>query len=163
MELFVVKSLVGGIVIAKVPNENRTFKWKGIDARVKINYEDLEKIVYDADARRLFEKGLIWIEDKDCRVKLGLEEDDGMSNLEKLVYDKKQIMALLYADTFKVFKDKVAQLSDGSKELMIQVAIDTPKQLDYDKSDFIRNTFSIDVENIRRMKREEAAEKNKEG
>ena len=163
MEMFVVKSLVGGKVVAKVPNENRTFRWKGIDSRVKISFDDLEKMVYDSDAKRLFEKGLLFIEDKACRIQLGLEEDDGTSNLEKLVYDKKQIITLLFADSFKTFKEKVEQLSEGSKELMVQVAIDNPKQLDYDKSDFIRKTLSIDIENIRRMKREEAAEKNKEG
>lgn len=163
MEMFVVRSLIGGKVVAKVPNENKIFRWKGIDSRVKIDYEDLEKMAYDSDARKLFEKGLIFVEDKACRIRLGLEEDDGTSNLEKLVYDKKQIITLLFADSFKDFKDKVSKLSDGSKELMVQVAIENPKQLDYDKSDFIRNTFSIDIESVKRMKREEAAEKNKEG
>lgn len=163
MELVVVKSLVGGIVVAKVPNENRIFEWKGQDSRVKVSFDDLEKMIYDADTRRIFETGLLWVDDKSVRIRLGLEEEDGTSNLEKLIYDKKQTLALLYADSFKTFKEKVDNLSDGSKELMIQVAIETPKHLDVDKSDFIRKTFSVDVEKIQRMKREEAAEKNKEG
>ena len=163
MELVVVKSLVGGIVVAKVPNENRIFEWKGQDSRVKVSFDDLEKMIYDADTRRIFETGLLWVDDKSVRIRLGLEEEDGTSNLEKLIYDKKQTLALLYADSFKTFKEKVDNLSDGSKELMIQVAIETPKHLDVDKSDFIRNTFSIDIESVKRMKREEAAEKNKEG
>ena len=163
MELFVVKSLVGGIVVAKIPNENRIFEWKGEGARVKVNYDDLEKLIYDADSRRIFETGLLWVDDKDCRIKLGLEESDGTSNFEKLIYDKKQILVLLYADTFKAFKEKVSKFSEGSKELLVQIAIETPKSLDVDKSDFIRKTFSVDVEKIQRMRREEAAEKNKEG
>ena len=163
MELVVVKSLVSGIVVAKVPNENRIFEWKGEGSRVKVSFDDLEKMIYDADARRIFETGLLWIDEKEYRVKLGLEEDDGTSNLEKLIYDKKQIVALLYCDSFKVFKEKVEKLSEGSKEMMIQTAIETPKQLDFDKSDFIRKTFSVDIESIQRARREEAAEKNKEG
>lgn len=163
MEMFVVKNLVGGIVVIKVPNENRIFELKGLDSRVKINYDDLEKMVYDADSRRIFETGLAWIEDKDCRIRLGLEEEDGTANFEKLILDKKQIISLLYAESFKTFKEKLDQLSEGSKELLISVAIENPKQLDYEKSDIIRKKFLIDVEGIKRMKREEEAEKTKEG
>lgn len=161
MELFSVKNIIGGIVVAKVPNENRIFQWKGYDSIVKVNFEDLERMIYDADTRRIFDTGLLWIEDKACRIRLGLEEEDGTTNFSSLIYDKKQIISLLFADSFKVFQEKVVQLSDGSKELMIQVALDNPKPLDIEKSDYIRKNYFVDIEAIRRERREAAIEEKK--
>lgn len=160
MEHYVVKKLIKGTVFYKVPGENRERTWKGDDARLKIPFTELEVCVYDPDVKKLFEKGYLYIEDKDCRIALGLEDADETTNANnKLVYDKNKIVPLLYDDSFLAFKKKVENLADGSLEIMIQTAIESGKQLSFEKSDYIRKKFHVDVEAIQRAKREEQTTK----
>ena len=74
-------------------------------------------------------------------------------NENKLVYEEPQIKQLLYVDSFEAFKAKLEKLAEGSLEIMLQTAIQSGKQLTFEKSDFLRNKFHIDIEAIQRAKR----------
>lgn len=161
---YVVRKLVSGIVVYQIPGESRERKWKGKDARIRIPFEELEKCVYDGDVRKLFERGYLFIEDKECRVALELEEPDPtISNNAKLILTPDKVNLLLYEDDFKDFKSKTESLSDGSLELLLEIAIGGEKQISVDKSDYIRRNFHIDIEKLQRDKRDEKLIKNKEG
>lgn len=158
MEHYYVKKLIGGTVFYFVPGTTRQRSWRGKNARLKIPFDELEQCVYDPEVRELFERGYLFIEDKECRVMLDLESGE---NENKLVYEEPQIKQLLYVDSFEAFKAKLEKLAEGSLEIMLQTAIQSGKQLTFEKSDFLRNKFHIDIEAIQRAKREEA--NNKEG
>jgi len=156
MESFVVRKLASGIVSYRIPGKLIARKWKGDNARVKVPYEELEDCVFDPNIRTLFEKGYLYIEDKEARVRLQLEEPDPSIQSEtKLVLTKEQINDLLYKDTFYNFKKKVEKLADETKELLIEVAIQGAKHAGVEKYDYIRKNFYVDVEKIQRERREE--------
>lgn len=158
MENYIVKKLVSGTVGYVVPGETRTRMWKNADARQRVPFDELEKCAFDADARRLFERGYLFIEDKDCRIKLGYEDEDPTLNVDnKLILDSAQINTLLYIESFEAFKKKVEKLAEGSIELLIETAITTSKQLTVEKSDFIRRKYHVDVDKIHRDKRDEGS------
>lgn len=152
MEHYFVKKLVGGTVFYFVPGTTRQRSWVGKDARLKIPFDELEQCAYDPAVRTLFERGYLFIEDKECRVMLDLESGE---NENKLVYQDSQLEQLLYTDSFEAFKVKIDKLAEGSLENMIRMAIESNKQLTFDKSDFIRKNYHVDVEAIQRARRED--------
>jgi len=161
---YVVKKLVGGTVFYQVPGEMKERTWKGDDARQVVPFVELEKCVYDPSTKSLFERGFLYIEDKKCRIALGLEaEDPTVINETKLIYTKEQMSPLLYEVNFEEFKRTVERLAEGSLELMFQAAINGQKQLATNKSDYLRKKFHIDVEKIQREKRDELEASKKEG
>jgi len=160
MENYVVRKMVSGIVFYRVPGETRERVWKGENARQKVPFDELEKCIYDPDTKNLFDRGYLYIEDKNCRIKLELEEEDPeMYNEKKIVLDKNQILGLLYVTEFTEFVEKMKNMSDGTLEILIETTINTPKQLTIEKSDYIRKNYHVDVEKIQREKRDEKTSK----
>lgn len=156
MESYIVKKLVEGAVFYKVPGENKERTWKGDNSRLRIPFQELEDCMYDGAIRELFENGYLYVEDKDCRIALGLElEDDSLSNESRLVLEKDKLEKLLYEDSFEDFKSKVSKLGRGSLEVFISLAVNSPKQIAFEKSEYIRKTFHVDVVMIQRQAGEE--------
>ncbi|MCK9482524.1 MAG: hypothetical protein M0R38_12350 [Bacteroidia bacterium] len=162
MESYIVKKLITGNVGYIIPGENRSRMWKdtgkkGVETRQRVPYEELEKVSFDADARRLFERGYLIIEDRECRIKLGFEDaDPELEKQNQLILDRSQIETLLYIESYEAFKKKIEKMADGSKEILIEVAVNNDKkQLSVEKSDYIRKVFHVDVEKIQRDIRDE--------
>ena len=160
MESYIVKKLTAGTVFYKVPGENKERTWKGDNARLRIPFQELEDCMFDGAIRRLFAEGNLYIEDKECRIKLGLEaEDPTLENDIPLVLDASELEKILYTDSVPTFKKKMEKLGGGSLEVLFSIAINSKKQLPVAKSDYLRKKYFIDVDMIQRQKREDTVEK----
>jgi hypothetical protein len=161
---YIVRQMVNGIVFYVIPGEVRERTWPKKDSRHRVPFEELEKCVFDPRTKSLFERGFLFIEDKDCRIQLGLEQPDPtLVNENKLILEKDDIVALLYDNDFKVFKDKVEKLAEGSIEILLETAVNSNKQLSIDKSEYIREKYHIDIVMIQRQRREDEKSVTKEG
>lgn len=160
---YYVKKLVNWGVSYTVPGESRVRKWKGVNARIRIPFDELEKCIFDEDVRTLFESGFLYVEDKEARIQFGLESGDDESNDTKLVLDKEKINDLLYKDDVETFEKRMKNLASATEELVLQVALASELPLNYQKSDYIRRNYKLDIEKIQRDRRDtEAQEKNQE-
>ncbi len=156
MDYYFVKKLVSGIVTYNAPGKMVARVWKGPDARQRIPFDELEECVYDPAIRTLFDRGYLIIEDKDIRVKLGMEEEDSeVNNNNQLILTRDQIKHTLYEDSMAAFQKKCDQLAPGSKELLIEIALNDEKQASVDKYDYIRKNYFVDVEGLRKQMRDE--------
>jgi hypothetical protein len=155
----VVSKLNDGVV-SYVNAKGLKRKWKGVNAKVAIPYEELEDCMLDGNNRNLFDHGYLYVEDKQVRIKLGLEsEDPTVDSGLKRVYNKKQIIDLLYKTAnIEDFKREVKNLAAASKDLLIAVAQDEKEHAGYDKYEYINKLFNVDIEQLRKNKREEAKE-----
>lgn len=159
---YFVTNLIGGTVFYIVPGETRERTWKGKDSKQRVPFEELENCVYDPEVKALFERGYLYIDDKSCRIELGLESGDPeVQTGLKTILTQKELESLLYTKAYKEFESQLANLADGSIELLIQLAVSSTKQISIDKSDYIRKNFHVDLETLHRARREE--EKAKEG
>jgi len=155
MESYFVKKLSNGTVSYRAPGKLNARRWKGKEARLKIPYEELEEAVNDPAIRTLFDKGHLYVEEKDVRVRLGLEMDDGSTTESSLVLTAAELEKMLYEDDFVSFKEKFQKLARETKENLIDLAISSSKHAGYEKYDLIRKTFFVDVERLQRERREE--------
>ena len=102
MENYIVKKLTAGTVFYKVPGEKKERTWKGDKPEFLSKREDC---MFDGAIRRLFAEGNLYIEDKECRIKLGLEaEDPTLENDIPLVLDASELEKILYTDSVPTFK-----------------------------------------------------------
>lgn len=168
MEKVVVKKLATGSVSYQIPGKTVSRVWRGKNAKQIVPVEEIREAVFESRIRALFFGGYLFIEDQDLRIELGLEAPKDVPQEEKndyvdtIVLDRKDIINLLYNVDFEKFKNQFSKLAKNTKQLMIEIAIETQKHPGYEKIDFIKKATGMDIEKLQRAKREEA-EENKEG
>ncbi len=148
---YMVRKLAPGGVSYRIPGKLVARKWVGKDARLRVPYEELEECIYDPSINSLFTKGYLFIESKEARVALGLEES------EALVLDEEGVAKVLFEDDLDTFKEKIDRMAEQTQELLVQVAIaNLDKHAGYEKYDIIRKKYKVDIEAIHRRAREDA-------
>lgn len=152
-DLVTVRKLANGGVSYTLPGKTLPRHWKGENAKQKVSYEELEECMMDPAIRTLFSKGYLFIEDIMVRQLLDLEANEYFT--PELVLDKEGILPILYEDDFETFKTKVKNMSEQTQQLLIDVATTNQKHAGYEKYDFIRETFKIDIESVQRRNRED--------
>lgn len=152
---FFVTKLVAGGVSYKIPGKNGFRTWKGDNAKVKVDYEELEECSYDANIRKLFTDGYLRIDDKSIRVELGFEADEGESIDNSISLSRAEVIKLLYNGSTQEFIETFEKLASATKDLVLDVAINTVATTDVQKYDFLQKVFKVDVEALRKSKRTE--------
>ncbi len=148
---YMVKKLAPGGVSYRIPGKLVARKWIGKDARLRVPYEELEECIFDPSINTLFTKGYLYIEDKEARVALGLEESD------TLILDEEGVTKVLFDDDIETFKEKLERMAEETQEILVQVAVSNmEKHAGYEKYDIIRKKYKVDVEAIHRRAREDA-------
>lgn len=155
MDNVFVTKLVNGGISYKIPGKNGFRTWKGENSKLRIKYEELEECVFDPSIKKLFIEGYLFIEDKDTRIALGLEAAEGENLGLSVVLNKTEVIELLYKKSFEEFVEIFNTLGTATKELILDVAINTKATTDVEKYDFLQKTFQVDIEAIRKAKRAE--------
>ena len=161
MENYMVTKLSSGEVFYRIPGNLQLRTWAGDGAKQLIPYSELEQCIYDPAIRTLFDGGYLYIDSQEARIKLGLEQADPSEyvNEEKIVMNKRDLVNLLYNEELGSFKEKVNKLAQETSQLLIEVAISTAKHAGYEKYDFLREKYGVDVEKLQRDKRDEKTSK----
>ena len=153
-KVFVTK-LVNGGVSYPIPGKNGFRSWKGENAKLKVDFEELEECIYDANIKKLFTDGYLRIDDKETRITLGLEAEEDEILSVSTVLSRKEVIEMLYNKPVKEFIQIFETLAPATKELVLDVAINTIAATDVQKYDYLQKVFQVDVETLRKTKRTE--------
>lgn len=138
-----VKSMVNysvGLIIPEL-RFKRDFSKEG---EIKsIDFETLYEGVTSLGVRTLFEEGILYIEDKQDRIDLGLEEEDSTEEKFKIL-NRGQILKLLKVDPISVFEDTLKEISKEQVNRIASIAIEE-KFTDFEKCKLIKKYCGIDV------------------
>lgn len=147
--------LSSGIVSYRMPTTRVLRKFKGENATLLIPFAELEEALYDGDIRTLFDYGYLRVDNKEARIALGLEPDEGEINSTLTILDKAGVITLLYKEnTIENFMKEVKKLAPETANLLIEIATKNPKHAGSDKYDALKKHFGIDIEMARLEARE---------
>lgn len=107
----------------------------------KISMEILHEAAYDTGFKKFIDQGLLFIEEKEARVELGLEEEGEDSPIK--ILNHSQILKLLRVDTAEQLKETLQTLSHEQRVIVADTMIEE-KILDFNKAAIVKEFTSID-------------------
>lgn len=117
----------------------------------KVPFEVLQEAVYDHGFMVFLEQGVLFIDNKEARVELGLEEEDAEPTIKPL--SKAQLTTLLKVTPVAEFEEKIKTLTKEQCETLIDMGIEQ-KSIDMNKADILKEITGIDAVAAIRLKKQ---------
>jgi hypothetical protein len=115
----------------------------------------VEEMFYYPSIENLFTKGLFYIDDKELRVKLNLEEEDGtVAETVVAPISDATILAHLKTKPIGEFKKYIENLPIEQQMRFVDIAV-ANKIIDYEKSMFLKEITGKDIMKIIQLNEEE--------
>ena len=140
----IVKNMIQGNVSIKRPEFGLNKVWSGFGQAMKIPFESLEQGLWDPAIRNMFTAGILYIENLQDKIDLGLEPENVDEPVNIVLLDEKKMETLLKTTPFTVFKTEVSQLTKIQVDSLIQYAIDN-KILDSEKCSWLKELTGKDI------------------
>lgn len=121
-KIVLVKSTIGALVTINVPSANFRRDWLKKGAIQRIPFNTLQEIIFDPGVEYLFKTGILYIDDMDVKIELGLEEVGATEPVIKN-YTEEDALKLLTATPLKDFRAEVQQMSIEQAKELVDVAI----------------------------------------
>ncbi|MDD4876979.1 MAG: hypothetical protein PHQ86_07640 [Dehalococcoidales bacterium] len=137
-----VKNTSNNELLISLPDIRFKRKWPA-GATFKIDLSILQEAIYDGGFMTLMNKGILFIDSKEARVELGLEEEDAKEPTIK-VYTGAQILKLLKASPTDEFVAALDSMSNEQRLMVADIAIEQ-KTTDINKAEAIKKACGVDV------------------
>lgn len=161
-EMVKVKCMVNSTVVIKRPEFNVNRKWVKKNQIQAIPFETLEQILWEPGVRRMFESGVLYIEDLKTKQRLGLEPEDVDYPENIIVLDDSDMKVYWEDCPLDLFKRNVSHLTTAQIDNLIAYAVDT-ETINGEKCRFIKELTGKDIlKSIsRKQEMQELDERNK--
>lgn len=142
-----IKSTVSATVVMNVPSLHLNRTWLKKGAIQKIPMEILEQAIYDPGVEYLFKTGILYIDDIETKIALGLEDPDNTEEPSILLIDDATAKKLLQETPLKEFRETLEKLSHDQIVELAKTAVDL-KITDYQRDKLLKEKTEIDVFSI---------------
>lgn len=133
----VVQNMIQGNVSIKRPEFGLNKVWSGFGQSMRVPFESLEQGLWDPAIRNMFSSGILYIENLQDKIDLGLEPADVSEPVNIILLDAKKMETLLKSTPLPVFKKEVSELTKLQVDNLIAYAIEH-KIIDIEKSKFLK-------------------------
>ncbi len=158
-----IRNMVRGNISIKKPEYGINLKWSTFNQPRKIPFSLLEQAIWDAGIRNMFESGILYIDNLQDKIDLGLEPADAVEPVNIIQLDVTKMENYWKNIPFPVFKKEVSNLTKVQVDSLISYAI-TNKIVDMEKCEWLKELTGKDIlKSIsQRAEMEEADKKRKE-
>lgn len=148
-----------------VNNPNLRFKrvWEKRNARITIDKEVFQELLYANDFRNLIDSGVLYIENMDIKKEVGLEPEEAAEPVNIIVLTEKQQERLLKTAPFSELKETCEKLPTEQLKELVSFAIANEINMDMNKLDYLQAKTGKDILKaiqLNRSLRAEEAKKN---
>lgn len=142
-------------VLIQLPDIKFRRTWQK-DSSIKVDIEVLREAIYDTGFKAFIDEGVLFIEEKEIRVELGLEEEDAKKPFIT-VLKPAQMTRLIKAATVYEFKSTLSEITKEQALSLVDMAI-SEKSISMDKLMALKEKTGIDV--VRAIELERQNEEN---
>lgn len=143
-------------VVINVPEANLRRVWEKKGAKKSIDFKVLEEAIYDKSVEYLLKEGILYIEDMDVKIALGLEEEDATEPTIVMLTDEDMHRFLTAMPIFD-FKQKIKTLRREQVQALVEYAIEE-ELTDYEKTEFLKALTEIDIIRAVQLRRDDKKE-----
>ena len=143
-ERVIVTSMVNGIVGITMPNSRIKKIWPKKGTKLPIEKDLLREAIYEPGVEYMFKKGILYIDDMDFKIELGLEPEGAKAPTEIIPVDEKYLNRVLKLMPLSEMKVAINKMSDNQKKDLLDYAV---KQNDnqLDRLGVLKELTGIDI------------------
>lgn len=129
-------------VLIQLPESKFRRTWQK-ESSIKVDLEILREAIYDTGFKAFIDEGVLFIEEKEIRVELGLEEEDSEKPFITILKPA-QMTRLIKAATIEEFKTTLTEITKEQALSLVDMAI-KDKSISMDKLMALKEKTGIDV------------------
>ena len=142
-----VTSMVGGLVKCM----RKTWPRKG--TKLPIEKDLLREAIYEPGVEFMFKNGILYIDDMDFKIELGLEEEGTKTPTNIIALDEKYMNRIMRLMPLAEMRTTVIKLTDNQKRELIDYA-SGQNDLSMDRLNILKELTGIDVLKVIELKRQ---------
>ena len=120
----------------------RTWEKKGV--KRNIDFNTLREAFYYPSVEYLLREGILYIDDMDVKIELGLEEPEAKAPTAIVILSDSDMQRYMTTMPIYDFKDKVQNLGKEQVQALVDYAIEN-KYTSFDKCDFLKKLTGTDI------------------
>lgn len=142
--MVILKNMVNSRVGVSNPNLGYNRRWERKDHTQGIPFEIVEQLLWDEGFRHMIDSGILYIENLQDKIDLGLEPAGATEPVNIIVLNSNEIKKLLTETPFEDFKRKIAILSKVQVDNIVDYAIEN-RLIDSAKCSFLKEVTKKDI------------------
>lgn len=147
-EIVRIKSTQRATVVLTVPHLNLRRTWSRKGAIQQIPYELLEQAIYEKGVEYLFRTGILFIDDLNIRIRLGLELAEATEETASMIELTDEVAEeILFKTPLKEMRDQVEKMSKVHVEELANIAIEKGLT-DYQRCKLLQDKTGKNILNI---------------
>ena len=154
MEKIRVISTHQGPISVNIPDLRLKSEWPKKGARVRIEKETLEEMMYDSGFKYMIDTGMLYIEDLEVKKELGLEPEDATEPVNIIVLNDNDMKRMMTAMPQFEFDAKLKTLNYEQMLALADFAIKNELG-DFGKCDAIKKACGKDILTAIKLNRED--------
>lgn len=138
------KSTVNGTVSVNYPQYGINRRWSKAGQPISIPFTTIEQCLYENGFRRMIDSGILYIENMQDKIDLGLEPADATEPVNIIALTQEQIDSLLRNSSIEEFKDMMLKLPRAQVDNLVEYAVEK-EIIQMDKAAFIKELTGKDI------------------
>ena len=156
-ERVMVTSMVSGRIGLVLPRLHINKVWPKKNTKLPVEKEVLREAIYEPGVEYMFKQGLLYIDDMDFKIELGLEEEGTKAPTNVIPMDEKYMSRVLKLMPIAEMKKAISAMNDNQKRELIDFASEQ-NDISFDRMDVIKKLTGIDVVEVIKLKRSKEEE-----
>lgn len=147
-----VVSMVSGRIGLVLPHMHINKVWPKKGTKLPVEKDILREAIYEPGVEYMFKQGLLYIEDMDFKIELGLEAEGTEEPTEVIPVDEKYLNRVLKFMPISEMKMAIQKMNDNQKRELVDYA-SSLNDIQFDRMDAIKQLTGIDVVKVIELKR----------
>ncbi len=139
-----IKNLSNGRVGINIPDMHLKRIWEKKGAVKPIDFDILKEIIYDPGVDYMFKEGILYIDDMNVKVELGLEPEEAKEPVNIIVLTDAQKRRYMTVAPIQELKELLKKLSYEQIQELAQYAIEN-ELINIDRCELIKSAIQIDI------------------
>lgn len=156
-ERVMVTSMVSGRIGLVLPRLHINKVWPKKNTKLPVEKDVLREAIYEPGVEYMFKQGLLYIDDMDFKIELGLEEEGTKAPTNVIPMDEKYMTRILKLMPIAEMKKAISAMNDNQKRELIDFASEQ-NDISFDRMDVIKKLTGIDVVKVIELKRSKGEE-----
>lgn len=156
-ERVMVTSMVSGRIGLVLPRLHINKVWPKKGTKLPVEKDVLREAIYEPGVEYMFKQGLLYIDDMDFKIELGLEEEGTKAPTNVIPMDEKYMSRVLKLMPIAEMKKAIGAMNDNQKRELIDFASEQ-NDISFDRMDVIKKLTGIDVVKVIELKRSKEEE-----
>lgn len=148
----IVTSMVNGRVGLVLPHMHINKVWPKKGTKLSVEKDILRESIYEPGVEYMFKQGLLYIEDMDFKIELGLESEGTKAPTEVIPVDEKYLNRVLKLMPVVEMKKAIEKMNDNQIRELVDYAAEQ-NDIQFDRMDVLKKMTGIDIVEVIRLKR----------